>query len=126
MKRRQFEYKGYKGLPNIAKALGVSPNTLKSRIARGDELEHAIEKILAKKTLQKVAYEYKGIKGIPNIAQAFDVNEGTIYYRMSKGMTIEQALGPKALNNPMRSVQKGWSGKPDLHPLWQLALGISL
>ncbi|MGL4223857.1 MAG: hypothetical protein ACRCSE_01740 [Vibrio sp.] len=83
---------------------------------------------MARKRASK--FTYKGAIGLAAIAQAQGVNPETLRYRVHRmGLSVEQALsyirgGSDACGTNPRTKRCGVR-KPNMHPLWALALGMS-
>ncbi|NUW66968.1 hypothetical protein [Vibrio coralliilyticus] len=89
----KYMYQGVQGLPNIAKASGISVSTLRARIKNGLSLKEAIERPQRHKNKgNNSKYEYQDVQGLPNIAATFGVSLSTLYLRMRKGLSLKEAV----------------------------------
>lgn len=77
-------------VPDIAKSIGMNPDTLRGRIRRMG-FENAITKPLR---IAKRYYEYEGISHTINEwANIYNINPKTLACRLSNGKTIKEAIG---------------------------------
>lgn len=120
---RAYQWNGFVGIDAIAKAAGLKPNTLRTRMQRYKlTLEEAIN--YQPKSSINTEFQYKGLVGIKAIADAFGINMCTLRYRvMTTGMSIEEAIKASAIDPETKHQRTEMELEAKEHDLWALALG---
>ncbi|ELY1986550.1 hypothetical protein SL034_001573 [Vibrio harveyi] len=127
MTRKSHEYQGVRGIPAIAKAVGISEVTLKVRVHHKKmTIEEAVALGEAGEKKNPVKYEYQGLRGLINIAEAFGINAKTLENRViTKKMSIEEALNKPVIKHNGDCYLEQQNVEVDkTRALWNVALGM--
>lgn len=133
MTNEPYEYRGVKGLQNIADFVGIEYTTLKNRVSGRNKM--SLAEAISKGRNVNVKHTYQGVEGIANIVntfgEAYGVTKSAVENRLARGWGIA-----KAVETPMTRKHKhfeksepnrkfvGIKFPTDLNPLWRLALGM--
>lgn len=128
MRQAIIEYKGYKGMREIAEMAGIPTGTLRHRIVVQG---YSVEEAISLKKDQRKKHEYKGYIGLKNIAEAFCVNHNTLRRRINDmGLSIEEAVNMKTNYPTERKAPKkrkevvATKSPVELSQSWRMALGM--
>lgn len=103
-------YKGFAGVPAIAKAFGFSKSSIYKRLGQGMSIDEAVQTPHRSGNKYISVYQYNGVSGLKNIAKATGIAASTLKGRVARGMSIEEAVKAGDCRKQANVADVEWNG----------------